>query len=186
MWKRLKVLLGFTRNRILLQDLRDLTKIFAYLDAFERDGAIHWMPKDNALLIEERLALPELARGRQSFLNFLNQVSLWQNNRIIQEAYERHRIQVETAAVRKAQERTPGLTKDDLVRIREFARETMQPLPIESLNCVKEFDLMIIRQHGIMEEATEENGMLLAVGHFDGKQVELALFDDVKYNLFRS
>ena len=93
---------------------------------------------------------------------------------------------METAAVRKAQERTPGLTKDDLVRIREFARETMQPLPLESLNCVKEFDIMIIRQNGIIEEATEENGMLIAVGHFDGKQVELALFDDVKHNLFRS
>lgn len=30
---------------------------------------------------------------------------------------------------------------------------------------------------------TETNGQLLAVGHYDGEKVEMAMYDDIKHNL---
>ena len=34
-----------------------------------------------------------------------------------------------------------------------------------------------------VNQATESNGQLLAVGHYDGEKVEMAMYDDIKHNL---
>lgn len=175
----------FKRKNKHLKELHDLAQVTAILDELSRRGLIFWRKKDNILLIEESFVMLKLAEGRKGFLNFLNQVAVWQSSKLIHEAYEAHRINVETAAVRKAQKQFANLTKADIHRIRHEARVNMSELPIEKLDYIKEFDILVVRSSApSAQEATEEGGQLLALGHYDGAKVEMAMYDDVKYILY--
>ena len=168
-----------------LQNLRDLHEMVGILDEWARDGLIFWRRKDKLLIIEEAVALIKLAEGRKGFLNFLNQIAVWQSSKLIDEAYETHSIKVETDAVRKAQRKYANLTKADIMRIRQEARENMPMLPIEQLEYIKEFDIFVVRSNApSAQEATEESGQLLALGHYDGENVEMAMYDDIKHILY--
>lgn len=181
MWNLLK-----NQKKKTEKELRDLSAVFSILDEFEKRGVIHWQRKNKVLLIEEVLGTLNVAEGRDGFLRFLNQVSMWQNYRLLAEAYEAHRLKIETEAVRKARAQFAMLTKADMQRIRQNARENMDMIPPEQLDYIKEFDIFILRASAPSAElATEENGQLLAIGHFDGEKVEMAMYDDVKYNLFK-
>lgn len=177
---------SFKRNKQdKLQELRDLATITSILNGFERHGLIHWQRRDKILVIEESLVKLKLAEGRSGFLKFLNQVAMWQNNNIAQEAYEAHRLKVETEAVRKAQAQFAMLTKEDLQRIRQNAREQMPIIPLEQLKFIKEFDIFVVRADApSIQDATKEDGHLLALGHFDGEKVEMAMYEDIKYILY--
>lgn len=182
MWNLLK-----NKKKKTEKELRDLSAVFSILDEFEKRGFIHWQRKNKVLLIEEFLGTLKVAEGRDGFLRFLNQVSMWQNHRLLAEAYESLRLKVETDAVRKAQRKYANLTKADIMRIRQEARENMQMLPIEQLEYIKEFDIFVVRANApSAQEATEASGQLLALGHFDGEKVEMAMYDEVKHNLINS
>ena len=176
----------FKRNKQnKLQELRDLATITSILNEFERHGLIHWQRRDKILVIEESLVKLKLAEGRSGFLKFLNQVAMWQNNNIAQDAYEAQRLKVETEAVRKAQAQFSMLTKEDLQRIRQNAREQMPIIPLEQLRFIKEFDIFVVRADApSIQDATKEDGHLLALGHFDGEKVEMAMYEDIKYILY--
>lgn len=176
----------FKRNKQdKLQELRDLATITSILNEFERHGLIHWQRRDKILVIEESLVKLKLAEGRSGFLKFLNQVAMWQNNNIAQEAYEAHRLKVETEAVRKAQAQFAMLTKEYLQRIRQNAREQMPIIPLEQLKFIKEFDIFVVRADApSIQDATKEDGHLLALGHYDGEKVEMAMYEDIKYILY--
>lgn len=168
----------------MFKELKEIAFIISVFDKFERKGLITWRQKDKILIIEVALAVMKLAEGRKGFQNFLNQAAIWQNERIISEAYEARRIKIETSAVRKAQKDYAHLTKADIHRIRQEARENMEMIPPERLDCIKEFDIFIIRSNApSIDQATEANGQLLAIGHYDGEKVEMAMYDDIKHNL---
>lgn len=175
------------RQKKALQNLRDLHEMVGILDKWARHGLIFWRRKDKLLIIEETVALIKLAEGRKGFLNFLNQIAVWQSSKLIDEAYETHSIKVETDAVRKAQRKYVNLTKADIMRIRQEARENMPMLPLEQLDCIKEFDIFVVRASApSAQDATEASGQLLALGHFDGEKVEMAMYEDIKYNLINN
>lgn len=177
----------FRRKNKQLKELQDFAAMTAIFEKLSRRGVLFWRKKDNILIIEEYFAMLKMAEGREGFLKFLNQVATWQNNIIIQEAYAAHCLKVETEAVRKAQRQYAALTKADIMRIRQEARENMQMLPIEQLDCIKEFDIFVVRAGApSAQEATEESGQLLALGHFDGEKVEMAMYDEIKHNLMNS
>ena len=182
MWNLLK-----NKKKKTEKELRDLSAVFSILDEFEKRGVIHWQRKNKVLLIEEVLGTLKVAEGRDGFLRFLNQVSMWQNHRLLAEAYESLRLKVETEAVRKARSQFAMLTKADMQRIRQNARENMEMIPIEQLDYIKEFDIFVVRASApSAQEATEASGQLLALGHFDGEKVEMAMYDEVKHNLMNS
>ena len=182
MWNLLK-----NKKKKTEKELRDLSAVFSILDEFEKRGVIHWQRKNKVLLIEEVLGTLKVAEGRDGFLRFLNQVSMWQNHRLLAEAYEALRLKVETEAVRKARAQFAMLTKADMQRIRQNARENMEMIPPERLDCIKEFDIFIVRANApSAQDATEESGQLLALGHFDGEKVEMAMYDEIKHNLINS
>ena len=182
MWNLLK-----NKKKKTEKELRDLSAVFSILDEFEKRGLIHWQRKNKVLLIEEVLGTLKVAEGRDGFRRFLNQVSMWQNHRLLAEAYESLRLKVETEAVRKARAQFAMLTKADMQRIRQNARENMEMIPPERLDCIKEFDIFIVRANApSAQEATEASGQLLALGHFDGEKVEMAMYDEVKQNLINS
>lgn len=175
------------KNRKQLRELGLISKQFALVGEIARRGLIYWKAQDKILLLEESLASIKLAEGKEGFQHFLDQVAAWQNFQLINEAYEAHRIKVETEAVRKAQKDNPNLSNSDSYRIRQFARSTMGEIDIESLDVLKEFDIMIIRPSApSAKAATEANGQLLAVGHYDGKQVEMAMYDDIKNTVIQT
>lgn len=177
MWKILK---RKKRNKV----LRNVATAFSIIETFNRRGLIHWQVKDKQLLIEESLALVELAQGQDGFKNFLDQVAQWQNFQLLQDAYERQRIDIEAKAVREAQKKYAALTKADIQRIRQNARSEFQEIDPEKLNVINEFDIFVLRATAPSSAlATEQNGQLLAVGHYDGKRVEMAMYDDIKHRL---
>ena len=172
------------KKKKMFKELKDIAFVISVFDKFERIGLITWRQKDKILIVEESLALMKLAEGRKGFQNFLNQAALWQNERIISEAYETRRIKIETDAVRKAQKDYANLTNADIHRIRQEARENMTMIPPEQLDCIKEFDIFVVRANApSAQEATEESGQLLAIGHYDGEKVEMAMYDEIKHIL---
>ena len=175
----------FKRKNKKLKELQDLAAMTSIFEKWSSQGVIFWRKKDNILIIEEYLAKLKLAEGREGFLKFLNQVATWQNNIIIKEAYAAHCLKVETNAVRNAQRKYANLTKADIMRIRQEARENMPMLPIEQLEYIKEFDIFVVRSNApSAQEATEESGQLLALGHYDGEKVEMAMYNDIKHILY--
>ena len=177
----------FRRKNKQLKELQDFAAMMGIFEVLSRRGVIFWRKKDNILIIEEYFAKLKMSEGRDGFLKFLNQVATWQNNIIIQEAYSARCLKVETDAVRKAQRKFANLTKADIMRIRQEARENMPMLPLEQLDYIKEFDIFIVRANvPSAQEATEASGQLLAVGHFDGEKVEMAMYDEVKHNIMNS
>ena len=174
----------FRRKNKHLKELQDLAAMIGIFEILSRRGVVFWRKKDNILIIEEYFAMLKMAEGREGFLKFLNQVAVWQSSKLIDEAYEAHSIKVETDAVRKAQRKYANLTKADIMRIRQEARENMPMLPIEQLDYIKEFDIFIVRANApSAQDATEASGQLLALGHYDGEKVEMAMYDDIKHNL---
>ena len=172
--------------------LRESAKVleaFAIIEKFSRSNFIFWQVKNRMLLIREPLALVELGLGAAKFKAFLKKVCDWQNFKLINEAYEQKRIETEAAAVRKAQdERGAPLSDADVLFIRQHARNSMEQIPLNQLpNLIREFDILIIRESATSaDSATEENGQLLAVGHYDGEKLEMAMYDDVKSSLVSS
>lgn len=176
----------FRRKNKQLKELQDFAAMIRIFEILSRRGVVLWRKKDNILIIEEFFVMLKMSEGREGFLKFLNQVATWQNNIIIQEAYAAHCLKVETDAVRNAQRKYANLTKADIMRIRQKARENMPMLPIEQLDYIKEFDIFVVRSNApSAQDATEESGQLLALGHYDGKKVEMALYEDIKYNLLK-
>lgn len=174
----------FRRKNKHLKELQDLAAMTAIFEKWSRQGVIFWRKKDKILIIEEYLAMLKMSEGRDGFLKFLNQVATWQNNILIQEAYAAHCLKVETEAVREVQRKYASLTKADIQRIRQYARENMPIIPINQLDCIKEFDIFVVRANATSaQEATEENSQLLALGHFDGENVEMAMYDEIKHIL---
>ena len=177
----------FRRKNKHLKELQDLAAMIGIFEILSRRGVVFWRKKDNILIIEEYFVMLKMAEGREGFLKFLNQVATWQNNIIIQEAYSAECLKVETDAVRKAQRKYANLTKADVQRIRQETRENMPMIPLGQLDCIKEFDIFVVRAGApSAQEATEESGQLLALGHFDGEKVEMAMYDEIKHNLINS
>ena len=177
----------FRRKNKHLKEVQDLAAMIGIFEILSRRGVVLWRKKDNILIIEEYFVMLKMAEGREGFLKFLNQVATWQNNIIIQEAYSAHCLKVETDAVRKAQRKYAALTKADIMRIRQEARENMPFISPEQLEYIKEFDIFVVRASApSAQDATEESGQLLALGHFDGEKVEMAMYDEIKHNLINS
>ena len=177
----------FRRKNKHLKEVQDLAAMIGIFEILSRRGVVFWRKKDNILIIEEYFAMLKMAEGREGFLKFLNQVAVWQSSKLIDEAYEAHSIKVETDAVRKAQRKYANLTKADIMRIRQEARENMPMLPIEQLEYIKEFDIFVVRASApSAQDATEESSQLLALGHYDGEKVEMAMYDEIKHNLINS
>ena len=177
----------FRRKNKRLKELQDFAAMMGIFENLSRRGVVLWRKKDNILIIEEYFVMLKMAEGREGFLKFLNQVATWQNNIIIQEAYSAHCLKVETDAVRKAQRKYAALTKADIMRIRQEARENMPMIPLEQLDYIKEFDIFVVRANApSAQDATEDSGQLLAIGHYDGEKVEMAMYDEVKHNLMNS
>lgn len=187
MWifsKLIRCIKRWYRQRKNLREVKKLAEMFGYIKDLVQGGNIYWKEKDNILLIEERLALIKIAEGKEGFQKFLNQISAWQNFQLINAAYDNHRLETEIQAVRQAQQDNPNLTNADITRIRQHARFNLSELPLESLDVIREFDIMVIRSTApSAKDATQENGQLLAIGHYDGTQVEMAMYEDVKHAL---
>lgn len=178
----------FKRHRAkkALKTQNSLTIVIATIKKWEKAGLIYWQVKGKTLLIEQSLATVMMAQRGKLFKKFLDIAALLKNSELLSDAYEQQRITIETQAVREAQEKTSSkLTDADIQRIRLNARENMQHIDMKSiLDAIHEFDIMIIRSSAISSaDATQEGGELVAVGHFDGKKVEMAMWDEIKNDL---
>lgn len=186
MWNFVKNIIN-NKSAAFKKEEQDIVTIIEIFNKFEQHNLVFWRPKDKILLIEESLATMNMAGGREAFQKFLDQAALWQNARLINDGYEAHRIKVETDAVRQAQKKFAMLTKADIARIRQNARQEMPMLPLEKLNYIKEFDIFIVRGYSpSAQNADREGDELLAVGHYDGQKVEMAMYEDIKHNLSNS
>ena len=175
---------SFRRKNKTFEELKDLAAMMAIFEKWSRRGVIFWRKKDKILIIEEYLAMLKMSEGREGFLKFLNQVATWQNYTLFQEAYKAYLLKAETEAVREAQRKYASLTKADVMRIRQNVRERMPIVVPEQIGCIKEFDIFVVRANApSAQDATVESGQLLALGHYDGEKVEMAMYDEIKHIL---
>lgn len=176
------ILSGFRGRRMQKRMLQG----FAALDRLESKGLLTWMREGRYLLLEQTFVTSILATGKKGAKNIFTMVALWQNFHIFLEAAEQIRLETELAAVRKAKKEHPSLTNEDIRRIRMNARNNMPELDPDKIDYVREFDLFVIHSSApSAQDATEENGQLVALGHFDGKELQMAMYEDVKHNLMR-
>lgn len=178
----------FKRNREkkATKMLKNISSLYGSFKKWERAGLFHWQVKGKTLLLEQSFAISVMSQGEKTFKKFLELLAQFKNAELVNDAYDQQRIELETAAVRKAQEQTKTkLTDIDIQRIRQNAREDMQHIDMKSImDAIHEFDIMIIRSNAISSaDATQEGGQLVAVGHFDGKKVEMAMWDEIKDDL---
>ena len=175
----------FRRKNKTFEELKDLATMMAIFEKWSRQGVIFWRKKDKILIIEEYLAILKMSEGRDGFLKFLNQVATGQNYTLFQEAYEFYLLKAEPEAVRDAQRKYASLTKADVMRIRQNVREKMPIVVPEQIGCIKEFDIFVVRANApSAQDATVESGQLLALGHYDGEKVEMAMYDEIKHILY--
>ena len=175
----------FRRKNKTFEELKDLATMMAIFEKWSRQGVIFWRKKDKILIIEEYLAMLKMSEGRDGLLKFLNQVAIWQNSILFQEAYEAYFLKAETEAVRDVQRKYASLTKADVMRIRQNVRDKMPIVMPEQIGCIKEFDIFVVRANApSAQDATVESGQLLALGHYDGEKVEMAMYDDIKHILY--
>lgn len=178
----------FKRNRKkkATKMLKNISSLYGSFKKWESAGLFHWQVKGKTLLLEQSFAISVMSQGEKTFKKFLDLLAQFKNAELVNDAYDQQRIELETAAVRKAQEQTKTkLTDIDIQRIRQNAREDMQHIDMKSImDAIHEFDIMIIRSNAISSaDATQEGGQLVAVGHFDGKKVEMAMWDEIKDDL---
>ncbi len=176
----------FKRKSKQEKTLRNIIVNDKVMRELERRGLVHWQVKDKLFLIEESLAQLWLALGEKKLKACLNAAAQWQNFQLTQEAYQNNATLIEAEAVRKVKQEHPGLqlTNTDITRIRQNARDNMPEIDPDTLDVIREFDIMVIRASAISEkDATESNGQLIAMGHYDGKNIELAMYDDIKDRL---
>lgn len=165
-----------------------LAHAIATFRGYQERGLVHWRPRERQLLIEQSLASVYLTK-REWWEAFMKITLLAVTDDRLSEAYEKATITAEAAAVRKAKaemkERgiTQPLTKADIYRIRQQARDNMQQIDLQP---IEEFDIFIIRATATSVHTAEEStGELIAVGHYHiGGQTEMALFDDIKHHIY--
>ena len=175
----------FRRKNKHLKEVQDLAAMIGIFEILSRRGVVFWRKKDKILIIEECFVKLKMSEGRDGFLKFLNQVATWQNSILVQEAYETYFLKVETEAVRDAQRKYASLTKADIIRIRHNVRDKMPIIALEQLDCIKEFDIFVVRANApSAQDATEERDQLLALGHYDGEKEEMAMYDEIKHILY--
>lgn len=168
--------------------LEALATIMSMINKLEKKGFLSWQPKQKALFIEQSLATLFMAKGRDEFANALRALALWQDYHLFQEAYRQKSVELETAAVRKAQKEHGPLTDADINRIRQHAREQLEEIDVETLDYLREFDMFIIRADApSARDAMQSAGQLVALGHFDcrNSQIDMAMYDQVKDTLFK-
>ena len=174
----------FRRKNKTFEELKGLAAMTAIFEKLSSRGVIFWRKKDKILIIEEYLAMLKMSEGRDGLLKFLNQVAIWQNSILFQEAYEAYFLKAETEAVRDVQRKYASLTKADVMRIRQNVRDKMPIVMPEQIGCIKEFDIFVVRANApSAQDATVESGQLLALGHYDGEKVEMAMYDEIKHIL---
>lgn len=181
MWNILK----WRKRKREKRQLHSIAYTFAVINECYRRGLLYWHPANRTLLIEESLAKLQLAQGEKGFRQFLNNITQWQNFLLLCEAYDRHIIDVENTALREAQtQRATPLDTSDRHRVRMLARSQMGEISTDDLKLVHEFDIYIIRATAVSAvTATEDKGELLAVGHYDGQQLEMALYQEIENQL---
>ena len=73
------------KNRARLQEL---SKAFATFDNFVQSNLLYWDPRNRRLFIAEPLAIVYIGQGLKAWRNFLNNVFLWETNKLQQHQWQ--------------------------------------------------------------------------------------------------
>lgn len=164
-----------------LKELQDLAEMMVIFKELTNHGVIFWSKKDKILIIEEHIVMLKMSEEHESFVKFLNQIAIWQHDALIKEAYEYLCLSAENEAIRDAQcnikrntSKYPLLSKDDIQSIRQNIRDKMPFLALGQLDCIREFDIFMIKANApLTQNVIKDSSKLIALGHFDGEKVEI-------------
>ena len=173
----------YWRSRRKRNDLKSLAQSIDLVDKLIGANQIFWFKEKNQFIIDERLALFFLI-DKVKWTGFLNMLLLYAQYQYTYDATIKKKQEIEKKAVSEAYKQNPDLTESDIQRIRNNAIDDMSEIEIEVL---KEIDFAIVRKDApIVSRATEENGQLLVVGHYDSeKNLEMANWEEVKRNFMK-
>lgn len=173
----------YWRSRRKKNDLKNLAQSIDLVDKLIGANQIFWFKEKNQFIIDERLALIFLF-DKVKWTGFLNMLLLYAQYQYTYDATIKKKQEIEKKAVSEVYKQNPDLTESDIQRIRNNAIDNISEMEIEVL---KEIDFAIVRKDApIVSRATEENGQLLVVGHYDSeKNLEMANWEEVKRNFMK-
>ena len=174
----------YWRSRRNRNNLKSLAQSIDVVDKLIGANQIFWFKEKNQFIIDERLALFFLL-DKVKWTGFLNMLLLYAQYQYTYDATIKKKQEIEKKAVSEAYKQNQDLTESDIQRIRNNAIYDMSEIEIEVL---KEIDFAIVRKDApVVSRATEENGQLLVVGHYDSeKNLEMANWEEVKRNFMKS
>lgn len=178
-----------------LKELSSFASVFKTLDTMQEKGLLSWDWKSRRLFIELPLAIV-MMQNADSWRNFIQNVYLWQYNRLCEQAWKDFLMQEELKAVREyaakwKSEANSELSRGDIERIRtarrnEILLSDMQPPKVEGFEffIVSPPDLHAeppLHQQGGVGGGSSPVGQLVAVGHFDPdtERIEMATWEEV-------
>lgn len=171
---------SYWRQRKQMKLLATIAESVAYINTLKKKGVIYWQPKQRQYIIEQVVADAHLT-SRENWEGFMKMLTYAAIDERTIEARKWAEIEARRKAVNAANREHPSLTRADIERIE---RQAVAELPPAEFQTIEEFDFAVVRQTARkVSEATEANGQLVIVGHYDidGK-LELALWEDVKHN----
>ena len=190
-WNFLKRWKERREQRRRLKELQAFAGGFKTMDQMEDKGLLAWNMKQRQLFIDSSLAYVMMARGAETWKNFVNNVYLWQYSKECERAWADFFLKEELKAVRdyKSQHRGTVVTRADVNRIREARRMEILQSDMEAPK-IKGFEFFIVAPPKLDTQdsprvSSSPVGELVAVGHYepDTEQMEMATWEEVRYKL---
>lgn len=162
------------KNRARLQEL---SKAFATFDNFVQSNLLYWDPRNRRLFIAEPLAIVYIGQGLKAWRNFLNNVFLWETNKLQQSQWQEYIMSAQAKAVRERRATGYHPNKAEVERIRRAVSDNISSTSVE-LPPIKPFEFFIIWD-SVNDPKRKD---ILWVGQYDPdtQAVDMAEWSDVQ------
>lgn len=144
-------------NRKQIKRLEELSGVFATLDKLSKAGMLSWDEKHRRLYIADPLATVMLSKGRQGWVNFLNNIFLYVSYNFLAEKWDSKYSVLCAKELSKAKKLTPELATAETQRIRRMVADKMSDSDVR-LPQLEPFEFYIV---------SDENSALLQCGVYD-------------------
>lgn len=169
---------SFKERREHKKNLRRLAKIssaFSLMERLSKSGLIHWDRRHRRLFIAEPLAIVMLAKGAQSWTNFLNNVYQYVVYIHMSELWQNQLTKRQTRAVADARRTRTSLSADEIQRIRRAAMSDLSDEDV-SIPQVEAFEFYVVADNkGANPETT-----FCGTYDPDSDYLDIVLWEDVQ------
>jgi hypothetical protein len=160
--------LQWRRRKKEFRQQQNLLKVFATFEQAERSRLIFIDEQNKRVLLSDILTAP-FALNNKQWEGFFNNLASWFRFRILQDYWERKRIEVETAAIREARHEHKHLSNEEIQLIRVHAQSSMEYEQPDDHDELFAYDFCICE--GLLRSSTKAE----AIGRWDNGHISLSM-----------